>query len=29
MRLFGKTFEQRRPIFDAVIGDAQQADVGT
>ena len=27
MRLFGKTFEQRRPIFDAVVGYAQQADM--
>ncbi len=27
MRLFGKALEQRRPILDAVVGYAQQADV--
>src|SRR5271165_2371123 len=27
VRLFGKTFEERRPIFDAIVGDAEQADV--
>ena len=27
MRLFGKALQQRRPVLDAVVGHAQQADM--
>ena len=28
MGLFGEAIEERRPVFDAVVGDAEEADVG-
>ncbi len=28
VRLFGEASEKRRPIFDAIVGDAEEADVG-